>query len=100
MAKLSLDEVKAQKNFYRDYYRGVVVVLLFSLVLSFILVIVIIYSYLTQSLPAFYATDGVKSPIQLTPLEQPNMSETYLLPPDPPEEPMGSKDSVEIKHGR
>lgn len=102
MAKLSFDEVKAQKNFYRDNYRRVITVLLFSFILSLILVVVIIYIYLTQSEPFFYATDGVKAPIQVAPLQHPNMSANYLLPPDPPDESVEQKmeEPGERKNGR
>lgn len=86
MARLSLDEIKNQKNFYRNHYYGVMTTLLVSLVVNLGLTAAIIYNYLTQLPPKFYATSGVKAPIALSYLEQPNTSTTYLLPPDPPEE--------------
>lgn len=57
----------------------------FSLLLNVALILFSFYYWSQREIPDFYATDGIRMPIKLNPRSTPNMSSTYLLPPDPVE---------------
>lgn len=84
MRNMTIDEVKQTKTFYRNALRRSVNLLIFSLVLNGLLCVWIYNKLITIQQPNYYATNGVKAPIQLTPLSTPNYSSTPLLAADPP----------------
>lgn len=71
--------VKNRNDFYRDNYRKVVGMLLFSVLIMVVLVGGLIYIITNPPLPRYFATtiDGRISP--LVPLDQPNIAPTALL---------------------
>jgi intracellular multiplication protein IcmL len=71
--------VKNRNDFYRDNYRKVVGMLLFSVLIMTILVGGLIYLITNPPQPRYFATttDGRISP--LVPLDQPNISQAALL---------------------
>lgn len=86
MTRLTLEEIKQSKNFYRDHFRRLVRVLLGSIFVILFLLMVLAYVVLNRSEPHYNATNSVGFIDRLTPLSQPNMSSQALLPPDPPSE--------------
>lgn len=71
--------VKARKNFYRDNYRRVCLALLTSLILMFVLSFLVVYFFIEQPLPDFYATSMNGKLSHLTPLSTPNYSSKPLI---------------------
>src|SRR5574337_169130 len=86
MARLTFDEIKQSKNFYRDNYYRVLKALLISIGAILFLLVAIAYVTLTQPAQRYYATNSVGFIDLLTPRSTPNMSSQALLPPDPPPE--------------
>ena len=78
--------IKQQQNFYRDYFRRFVVASIGSMIISFLLLLAIFYVYLTQAPVTFYASNTAGFITPLPALSQPNQTDNYLLPPDPPVE--------------
>ncbi len=84
MARLTLDEVKQSKNFYRNNFHRVMKALLISICVILFLLMVLAYVVLNRPTPNYYSTNSVGFIDLLTPLSKPNMSSEALLPPDPP----------------
>lgn len=74
---------KSKKNFYRNCFRNVVWFAMGSIILNIALILGIYQKLVNVVEPSYYATSGVKPPIQLKGLSHPNYSSTALLPPDP-----------------
>lgn len=77
--------IKQHVNFYRDYYRRFVMASLFSFMLSFLLLLAILYVHVNRPSVQFYASNTAGFITPLKPLAEPNMTDNYLLPPDPVE---------------
>lgn len=86
MARLTLDEVKQSKNFYRDNYHRVLKVLGISILIILFLLVMVAYVMFNRPPQRYYATNSVGFIDLLAPRMQPNMSAEALLPPDPPTE--------------
>lgn len=88
MSSQRLQEIKGQKYFYRDQFRGAVKILQYSLVLTIILTVSIAYLEFTKQAPKYYASNasGAGFITQLTARDQPNESSEALLAPDRPAE--------------
>jgi len=79
MINTAIDQVKARKFFYRNYYRKGLNILIGMLALEFILTgfsFVIVKDY---KVPKFYASssDGILTPLRSMP--EPNRSNKFLL---------------------
>ena len=83
MSREAWNSTKRSKQFYVSTYRKVGTWVLVMLLCQALLIMAIIYSHFSQPPTAFYATDGVTQPIQLTPLNRPNDGNEALLTPDP-----------------
>lgn len=86
MLKLTLDEIKRQKNYYRIGLRRMTGVLFISLVLNGIFVLAIFFVVIAMPEPRFYSTNSAGFITPLVPLDKPNTSSQYLLESDPQEE--------------
>lgn len=76
----TIEQVKARKYFYRDYYRKASTVLIGVLLLIAILSIAIVYLYGQRTIPAYYATSSDGKLVPLSPMEAPNYSSSPLIP--------------------
>lgn len=76
--------IKRNKNFNVNIYRGGLVALICSLLVSSIIGGSIFYIYLHQPERDYYATSGVTPPVKLKSMPTPNESSVPLLEPDPP----------------
>ncbi|MES1986729.1 MAG: DotI/IcmL/TraM family protein [Pseudomonadota bacterium] len=74
-----LDDIKNQKNFYRDNYRLALNLLLFALIILLLLVAALFYVKVTQPPRAFYATSNEGGITKLHSLNTPNASDTPLI---------------------
>lgn len=83
MSRQLWDRVKASKFFYIKTYRWTGSLLVISCALNVLFLIWVFIMQLTAGEPSFYATSGITSPIELTPLTLPNYSAEPLLPNDP-----------------
>ena len=88
MPRVTLDEVKTQKNYYRDKLRMVVKLNLVSLIMMNIIVLGIYYQVLVRPEHKFYATNSAGAGFihELKAMRQRNSLPKALLKPDPPEE--------------
>lgn len=86
MFKLSFSEIQQLKNYFRDTFRRLIVVLLVSLAIQWLLVVAIFYEVVTMPAPDFYATNSAGFITTLNALPQVNATSEYLLKPDPAEE--------------
>lgn len=83
MGKATWRAIKENNTFYVNMFRRGIVVLLISLGINLLLIVFSALIFLQEGSPEYYATDGIRSPILLKPLNGPNTTSTYLLPPDP-----------------
>lgn len=81
-----MDDIIYSKSFYRDKFRSAVKILFFNMMLMAVLTIAIFFLKVTQRAPDYYATNSSGFITSLTALDEPNMTSTALLQPDPPEE--------------
>lgn len=86
MRRESVAEKKSKKGFYSRGFRYAVNALVISIVLNLMLSGAIHGRLIHRGDSTYYSTDGVHSPIQLSPLDAPNFSSTPLLPESPPDE--------------
>lgn len=84
MRRFFINEVKQQKNFYRNNFRRVVNSLFWTMLFMLVLVVSVIFKVLVVPDASFYATNSASFITLLTPLDAPNMSSEALLAPDPP----------------
>ncbi len=90
---MSIQAIRAEKNgkyFHRNGLRRTVLLLLMSLFINLLFIAAIYNIMLNKVEPNYYSTSGVKPPILLKALSQPNYSSTPLLDPSP--DPNASKD--------
>lgn len=71
--------VKQSKRFYANTYRMASKVLILSLIVNLCLGILIYYTYFNKPSRDYYATSGITPPVQLTPMEQANITDVPLL---------------------
>ena len=79
MADDALELVRLRNEFYRDNYRRIVGVLLFTIIIIIILAGALIYLVTNPPPPRYFATDAQGRIIRLVPLDQPNLSPAALL---------------------
>jgi len=84
MPRLTLDEVKNSKNFYRNKLRGAIKILYFLYIMILSLLAVIFFVVLSRPANTFYATNSAGFISRLYPLKSPNSANKYLLKPNPP----------------
>src|SRR5262245_6955283 len=79
MADDALELIRLRNEFYRDNYRKVIGVLLVTIIIIFILAGILAYLLSHPPAPKYFATDSQGRIIQLTPLDEPNLSQAALL---------------------
>ncbi len=75
--------IKRSKRFYVNTFRRAGSALFLSVASNLILGFAIYYVYFNRSGHDFYATNGVTSPVMLTPMDVPNNTSVALLASDP-----------------
>jgi len=88
MARAAWGETRKAKGFSVAVYRRMSLMLWVSLILNLILILSCYYFYFKWPDRRFFASDGVSQPVELTPLDGPNMTAKALLPPPPPVDPI------------
>lgn len=83
MSRETWNLIKQSKRFYVRTYRKTSTALFISVIINLFLGLTIYYTYFSRPEHAFYATDGVTPPVQLTPMDSPNNTSVALLAPDP-----------------
>jgi hypothetical protein len=75
----TIEKIKERKHFYRDLYRKELIILIVLMISQFVLVGLVMYGFMDQKIPAFYAStsDGILSPLKAMPA--PNRSDKPLL---------------------
>ncbi len=88
MAKQTLSNIVRGKHYYRNNFRGTVMLLMVSLLITASLCLFLFYEELTKPSIRFYASSaaGAGFITPLKPLLEPNNSSKYLLEPDLPAE--------------
>ena len=84
MGRSTWAQIKLSKHFNVNVYRRALSVLIFSLLLSVLIIILISYMYLHEPERDYYATSGITPPIKLQSRATPNMTSQPLLGADPP----------------
>ena len=84
--RLTINEIKRSKHFYRDGFRRTVLALAVSYAIMVVLIVAILYTKLTLKAPDYYATNSAGFITPLKAMDHPNTSSKALLKPDPPEE--------------
>lgn len=79
MTNTILEQVKAQKYFYRDYYRKAAKLLVICQFVIVALIAALFYFATHRPVPGFYASSSNGAITPLTALSQPNYSNTALL---------------------
>lgn len=79
MAHDALETIKLRRDFYRDSYRLVAIILFFSIVANLLLAAVIGYIETHKPAPQYFATTRGGQLIKMTPLDQPYMQDNVLL---------------------
>lgn len=75
--------IKKRKGFYIALYRHLGSVLVIFIALNLILGLCVAKAYFGRPEHQFYATNGVSNPLELTPMDEANMTSVALLPDDP-----------------
>lgn len=79
MTEETLQLARLRNDFYRDNFRRVVGVLLFSLVLNVVFSVIASWLFLTRPAPVYYATSTDGKLIQMIPLDQPFVKNDQVL---------------------
>ena len=79
MSHDALEVVKLKRNFYRDSYRIVVMLLFLSIFINGVMAWVVIYQESHKPTPKYFATTSTGELIPMIPLDQPNLSDASLL---------------------
>ncbi len=74
-----VEQSKTRKNFYRDYYRKAVSVLVGVLFLQVIVLAATMYVFLHRTVPQFYSSSSDGDLTKLTALSAPNNSNNPLI---------------------
>jgi intracellular multiplication protein IcmM len=77
---------KNSKRFYIVTYRRAITVLFFSIAANVGLGVIFYFIYFAQPDPEYYSTNGITSPVKLTPLDGANNTSSPLLASDPENE--------------
>jgi intracellular multiplication protein IcmM len=85
MTRATWQAIAKDRSFTIVMFRRGSLWLSFSLLLNVMLILFSFYYWSQRGQPDFFATDGIRLPIPLKARSEPNMSSTYLLPPDPVE---------------
>lgn len=80
MGRETWDLIKHSKRFYVTTYRRIGNILFLSTVINMFLGCGLYYAYFYRPAHAFYATNGVTPPVELTFLDSPNNTPYALLP--------------------
>lgn len=83
MGKATWRAIREDNAFYVTMYRRGTLAILVSMGLNLLLIAFIVLVYSQEKVAEYYSSDGIRSPILLTPLDTPNRTSTWLLPPDP-----------------
>lgn len=83
MSQTEWNRVKQSKGFYVKVYRQIGTFLLLSAVINLSLSAVLYYIYFNRPEPDYYATDGVRPPLNLVEMNEPNNSSVPILKSDP-----------------
>jgi intracellular multiplication protein IcmM len=83
MAREAWNVIKHTKEFHVSWYRTGVQLLVISMCLNLVLILLCVYFATRDLKQDYYASDGIRFPIELNPLKKPNETSQYLLPPDP-----------------
>lgn len=83
MSVQALRDAREDKYFYRNGFRRATWILLLSLFINLILIAAIYNVIVSRVEPNYYATSGIKAPILLKALSEPNYSSKPLLASDP-----------------
>ena len=78
MSHDALEVIKLRRNFYRDSYRLVVILLFIAIIVIACLAWVIIYQQTHKPTPKYFATTSSGRLIPLIPLDQPNFSDQQI----------------------
>ena len=73
------NRIKNSKHFYVNSYRSASTALLISCLLNVVLICSIYFVYFNQGDRDYYATNGMKPPIEIIAMSEPNYSSTPLL---------------------
>lgn len=79
MAQDALEIIKLRKNFYRDSYRVVVVILLIAVLIIAALCGIIAYQQTHKPAPQYFATTSDGRLIPMIPLSEPNLNDAAVL---------------------
>lgn len=82
MSKLVWRSIIESKSFYIRTYRLFCKLIIISLTFNILLFVAIIYLYINQAEPDYYATSGITAPVLLQALDVANDLSNPLLPPD------------------
>ncbi len=75
----ALEVIKLRRNFYRDSYRIMAILLMVALIAIVILVGIIFYQDTHKPTPKYFATTSSGKLIPMIPLEQPNLSHRAII---------------------
>jgi intracellular multiplication protein IcmL len=79
MSDDALELVRMRNNFYRDNYRRAIAALLLMVLVNLLLVAGVIYQMVNRPHPQYFATTADGKLIQLSPLNDPMVSQEFLL---------------------
>lgn len=88
MPRHTIDDIKLLKNYYRDKYRLMVKLNLYSLIVTICLTLGLFYMEVTRPPSQYFASNSAGAGFisELTSRATPNSAAKALLKPDPPEE--------------
>lgn len=75
----ALEVVKLRRNFHRDSYRVIAVLLLIALIAIVVLSSIVLYQETHQPTPKYFATTSSGKLIPMVPLDEPNLSNQAIL---------------------
>lgn len=79
MSDDALELVRMRNNFYRDNYRRALAALLLMILINLLLAAGIVYQIMNRPQPQYFATTADGKLIQLSPLNDPMVSQEFLL---------------------
>ncbi|OGT31792.1 MAG: type IV secretion protein DotI [Gammaproteobacteria bacterium RIFCSPHIGHO2_12_FULL_35_23] len=79
MSHDALEVVKLKRNFYRDSYRSVVMILFIAIIIIAVMAWIIVYQQTHKPAPKYFATTSAGQLIPMVPLDQPNLSDSAVL---------------------
>lgn len=100
MARLNIEDIRSQKNYYPRGLKRLSKALMGSFIFMGVLIFAIFIVFIKERPTDYYATTSASQIVALKPLNQPNYSAQPLLPPDPPEEFSANKSLGDIENLR